>query len=71
MVSPGRKDVVVRPGGILKLPGKSLLMLTHSRMVNNLLDCSEKLHQGEDHPEGLAHPLVKKKKKKNKKNEGC
>lgn len=62
MVSPGRKDVVVRPGGILRSSGKSLLMLTHSRMVNNLLDCSEKLY----HPEGLAHSLVKKTK-----NEGC
>lgn len=66
MVSPGRKDVVVRPGGILKSSGKSFLMLTHGRMVNNLLDCSEKLHKGKDHPEGLAHPLVEKPK-----NEGC
>lgn len=66
MVCPGRKDVVVRPGGILKSSGKSLLVLTHSRRVNNLLDCSEKLHQGEDHPQGLAHPAVKKAK-----NEGC
>lgn len=62
MVSPGRRDVVVRPGGILKLSGKSLFMLTHSRMVNNLVDCSEKLHQAQDHPEHLAHPLVKKNK---------
>lgn len=66
VVSPGRKDVVVRPGGILKSSNKSLLMLTHSRMVNNLLDCSEKLHQGEDHSEDLACSLVKKTK-----DEGC
>lgn len=31
--------------------------------MNKLLDCSEKLYQDEDHPEGLAHPLVKKKKR--------
>jgi len=29
-------EVVVRPGGILKSSDKSLLVLTHSRMVNIL-----------------------------------